>query len=46
VENGKKTLYKFTRSAWVIDTLGPNLLLRNDFMDPYKAVMDYGTKVI
>ncbi|EAQ86812.1 hypothetical protein CHGG_08065 [Chaetomium globosum CBS 148.51] len=46
VENGKKTLFKFTRGAWVIDNLLPNLLLGNDFMDPYRANIDYDTKIV
>ncbi|EAQ84379.1 hypothetical protein CHGG_08393 [Chaetomium globosum CBS 148.51] len=46
IENGKKTLFKFTRGAWVIDKLLPNLLLGNDFMDPYRANIDYDTKIV
>jgi hypothetical protein len=43
---GQKAQFKFTRSAWVVEDLAPNLLLGNDFMDPYRAVFDYGEKVI
>ena len=37
---------KFRRSAWVIPNLVPNLLLGNDFIDPYKVDIDYGTKEV
>ena len=45
-DNGQATLMKFRRSAWVVPNLAPNLLLGNDFMDPYKADIDYGTKEV
>lgn len=45
-ENGKPTLMKFTRSAWVLDYLEPNLLLGNDLMDQYQCDIDYGSKKV
>ncbi|KAK4232760.1 hypothetical protein C8A03DRAFT_39612, partial [Achaetomium macrosporum] len=44
-ENGEHTMTKFTRSAWIIDSLPANLLLGADFLDPYKAVINYENKV-
>ena len=37
---------KFRCLAWVVSNLVPNLLLGNDFMDPYKVDIDYGTKEV
>jgi hypothetical protein len=45
VENGGPTLNKFTHSAWVAESLGPNLLLGNGFLDAYGAKIDYETKL-
>ena len=36
----------FQRSAQVIPNLIPNLLLGNEFIDPYKADIDYSTKEV
>ena len=44
--NGQATLIKFRRLAQVIPNLTPNLLLGNDFIDLYKADIDYGTKEV
>jgi uncharacterized CHY-type Zn-finger protein len=46
--NGKNqlTLMKFTKSAWVVDDLQPNLLLANDFTTPYNANIDYETTTL
>ena len=44
IENGELTLNKFTRSAWVTESLGPNLLLGNEFLDIYGVGIDYVTK--
>ena len=44
--NGQTTLIKFQRSAQVIPNLIPNLLLGNDFIDPYKVDIDYSTKEV
>lgn len=46
LQNGKPTLMKFKRSAWVVDYLDPNLLLGNEFLDLYKADIDYGTRQV
>ena len=45
-EGDKKVLVKFTRSAWVVDDLAPNLLLGNDFLIPYRANIDYDAKIV
>ena len=45
-DNGQATLIKFRRSAQVMPNLIPNLLLGNDFIDLYKADIDYGTKEV
>ena len=37
---------KFRRSAQVVPNLVSNLLLGNDFIDPYKADIDYSTKEV
>ena len=39
-------LIKFQRSAQVVPNLTSNLLLGNDFIDPYKADIDYSTKEV
>ena len=44
--NGQAILIKFQRSAQVIPNLVPNLLLGNDFIDSYKADIDYSTKEV
>ena len=44
--NSQATLIKFRRLAWVVPNLALNLLLGNDFIDPYKADIDYGTKEV
>ncbi|KAJ4285932.1 hypothetical protein N0V88_008224 [Collariella sp. IMI 366227] len=46
VEDGKPTMLKFTRSGWVMDTLSARLLLGADFLDPYGADINYGTKTV
>ena len=45
-DNGQATLIKFQRLAQVVPNLIPNLLLGNDFIDPYKADIDYSTKEV
>ena len=45
-DNGQATLIKFQHSAQVIPNLTPNLLLGNDFIDPYKADIDYSIKEV
>lgn len=42
IEDDQPTLVKFQHSAWVVDSLAPNLLLGTDFLDPYEAIIDYG----
>ncbi|KAK4236653.1 hypothetical protein C8A03DRAFT_35444, partial [Achaetomium macrosporum] len=44
-ENGKPTMLKFTRSAWVVDSLPANLLMGAEFLDPYKANINYDAKI-
>ena len=44
--NSQAMLIKFQRSAQIIPNLVPNLLLGNDFMDPYKVDIDYSTKEV
>ncbi|KAL2137451.1 hypothetical protein VTI28DRAFT_9682 [Corynascus sepedonium] len=46
LEDDKLTLIKFTRTAWVVDSLGPNLLLGNEFLDEYNANIDYQDKEV
>ncbi|KAK3680815.1 hypothetical protein B0T22DRAFT_524103 [Podospora appendiculata] len=37
-KEGKPTLMKFTKAAWVVDDLPPKVLLGVDFTHPYEAV--------
>jgi hypothetical protein len=45
-DKSQLTLMKFTKSAWVVDDLQPNLLLANDFTTPYNANIDYETTTL
>ena len=44
--NSQAILIKFRHSAQVIPNLIPNLLLGNDFIDPYKVDINYSTKEV
>ncbi|KAK3683310.1 hypothetical protein B0T22DRAFT_483178 [Podospora appendiculata] len=40
------TLMKVNKSAWVVDSLEPNMLLGNDFLHPYQANIDYSKDAV
>jgi hypothetical protein len=40
--DGKEAVGKVRIRAWLTDNLRPKLLIGNDFLQPYQAVLDLG----
>ncbi|KAK3946658.1 hypothetical protein QBC32DRAFT_191444, partial [Pseudoneurospora amorphoporcata] len=45
-KEGHPTLMKFTKGAWVVEELEPNVLFGNDFLHAYAANTDHKTSTI
>lgn len=45
-DQGRATLARFTKSAWVVDDLPAGALLGNDFLNPFQCNIDYGTNLV